>query len=182
MPSFFYCSSISTLLQLPHIIARNPQLKGLIDSGALNSIINPEITYKLFSNTVFLLDSKIISVYKITQGTYTISFPILYEFGEDIHFTSLNAPLQQKYDCLSKHKDLLRFKANINYETQIFSIPKFEIEYLKDIPTRQKSVNLICYMKVKSLLLADQKNKVEKIKIGNLCHLNSNCFHDEGKG
>jgi len=73
-------------------------------------------------------------------------------------------------------------KANINYETQNFSTPKFEINYLDNIPVKQKSVNLNCYEKVKTLLRADHMNKEEEEKIRKLCNQYRDCFYDEDKG
>ena len=174
-------NSIGNSPDFPHIITTNPPLKILIDSGASSSIINPEIAYELFSKFIFAHTIEIKSVHKVTKGTHALTFPILSELGDDTLINFLIAPWHSTYDCLIGHKDLKNLGANINYRTQIFSTPKFEIDYLKNIPDRCKAVKVNHYQEMPMRIRTDYMNKKEKDRITKLCQQYEDCFYNENE-
>ena len=69
-------------------------------------------------------------------------------------------------------------KANVDYEKQIFSTPKFEINYLLNSP--KNNPNIKNTYQINSLQLrTDHMNKEEKDRIYDLCKRYTDCFYND---
>ena len=141
--------------------------------------MNPSIAKKLFSNYIFSHNFEISSIHKVTKGTSALTFPVLQELGDDTPITFLHAPWHSTYDCLIGHKDLQKLEANVDCKNEIFSMSKFEINYLKNIPSKSKGAKMNHHQVSASQIRTSHMNSEEKDKITLLCRKYGDCFYNE---
>ena len=149
--------------------------------------MNPNIANKLFPNNIFSHNFEISSIHKVTKGTSALTFPIFQELGDDTPITFLLAPWHSTYDCLIGHKDLQKLEANIDCKNQIFSTiivlstydSKFEINYLKNIPSKSKGVKMNHHQESATQIRTSHMHSEEKDMITSLCRKYSDCFYNE---
>ena len=151
----------------------------MIDSGASSSIMNPNIANKLFPNNIFSHNFEISSIHKVTKGTSALIFPIFQELGDDTSITFLVAPWHSTYNCLIGHKGLYKLEANIDWQNQIFSTSKFEINYLKNIQSKSKGMKMNHHQESATQIRTSHMNSEEKDQITLLCRKYSDCFYNE---
>lgn len=97
-------------------------LKILLDSGASDSIINPEIAYHKFSDFIFKEPFSVTGLGKRIDAEDNLMIPLLSELGitEKIHLHVVE--WNRKFDALLGSEDLKRLGATIDYKTETLII------------------------------------------------------------
>lgn len=105
----------------------------MIDSGASNSIINPEPVNNYFKKYIFSKPFTVKSLNQTISDNVNISYPILEEFGitEKIKFHVLK--WHDNFDALLSSDDFKRLKAKIDYNNQVLEISNVKIPFFLEI-------------------------------------------------
>lgn len=123
-------NALNSKPKLPFICIPSLNLKILIDSGASNSIINPEPAKKYFKNYFFQRYFTVKSLNQTVRDK-NIRYPLLKEFGikSPIEFHVL--PWHDRFDALIGSHDFQRLGANIDYRNQTLRIGNCNIPFYK---------------------------------------------------
>lgn len=120
---------MDTRSKLPFIYLPSLDLKILIDSGASNSVINPQPAFQKFSQYFYSNPFVVSGLKGKIYNDENIKFPILNELGisKPIHLHVIQ--WHDKYDALLGSADLLQLGANIDYKTNTLNIRNKKIPF-----------------------------------------------------
>lgn len=143
-------------IELPYIYLSKLQLTVLIDTGASESIINPEIA-NLFPNNIYLEPFEIIPYKSRFCENQSLVLPIFKELGisNEIIFSWHN-----NFDALIDTKDLITWKGIIDYynQTLLNNLQKKTVGNNNDvlqIPPKNKALHFYPPLKIKDYIIPD---------------------------
>lgn len=114
-------------------------LKILIDSGATDSIMNPNVATK-FKNYLHFEPFSVMSLNKTIQSDKNVIFPLLAELNIKEPIKLRVVQWHTKFDVLIGTKDLHNIDANVNYKNRILTLQNIQIpfflEYRNDKATK----------------------------------------------
>jgi transposase InsO family protein len=110
---------LQTQRQLPYIVISNPPLKLLIDTGANQSFINPNIVEKYYPNVPLNWDPfEVTNVHATTRNDYSVTVPCFSEFNHDDNITLFLYKFHDYFDGLIGLDLLDKWEANIDLKTK----------------------------------------------------------------
>lgn len=100
---------------MPFITIPSFNLKILIDSGASNSIMNPNSAFKYFKDKFFCEKFSVKSLTQTIRDDKNINYPILKDFGIENSIKFHVLKWHDRFDALLGSHDLQRLGAKIDY-------------------------------------------------------------------
>lgn len=114
---------------LPFITIPEFNLKVLIDSGASNSIMNPQVAKNYFENYSFKKTFTIRSLSQIITNDSNISYPLLKDYGINNNVNFHVVQWHDRFDALLGSEDLRKLGAKIDYNQQNLEINNIQIPF-----------------------------------------------------
>lgn len=138
-------------IELPYIYLPKLQLTVLIDTGASESIINPEIA-NLFPNKIFLEPFEIIACKTKFSENQNLILPIFKELGISNEIKFRVVSWHNSFDALIGTKDLVALKGIIDYDNQTLKLKNhiipFHMIYNQPIESSNKNNNNVLQIPV----------------------------------
>lgn len=113
---------------MPFVYLPNYDFKVLIDSGASNSIINPNVCHH-FQDYLFQKPFTVKSLHRVISSDQNLNFPLLNELGINEYIQFIIVPWHDKFDALIGSKDLKRLNAKIDYKNNTLEIGNKQIPF-----------------------------------------------------
>lgn len=142
MSNLIDLNNIAHQSKLPFFYLPNLNLKVLIDSGATDSIINPNAAEN-FINFYYKEPFSVTSMNRTSISQDNIKFPLLKELG-------INSPLKlrvidwhKRFDVLIGTKDLEKFKAQIDYDLKNLKLNEINIPFYLEYNSKEVSLDNI---------------------------------------
>lgn len=105
----------------------------LIDSGASNSIINPNTAIKYFKDFFFKRKFTVKSLGNTITNNENISYPLLKEYDIDHNIQFQVIQWHDRFDALIGSYDFKKLGAKIDYKNNILEIGKIKIPFFIDL-------------------------------------------------
>lgn len=114
--------------QLPYIEIKSPPLKLLIDSGANQSFLSPEIIEKYFKNIPLIFEPfSVTNLNCTTHNKYAIEIPTFPEFKENSVSKFYIYKFHNVFDGLIGYETLVKLKANVDFGNKLLQTPNCTI-------------------------------------------------------